>query len=142
MFTEWVGSLNGAQTLTKYTNPIYVVEEVLNSILEGEDPDSDSSEDVFRPQAFVKLLDDQYEDEDVVGEDDEGCRAIEVRSLTLRQVVTQGPRGTDNFFKGCKRRDVGWLKMPARYLIPRGYALLMNNGWPNTYIRPPKIVDA
>lgn len=80
MFTEWVDSVNGAQTLTKYTHPIYVDEEVLNSILEGEEPDSNSSEDVLRSRAFVKLLDDQYEEEDVVGEDDEGCRPIEARN--------------------------------------------------------------
>ena len=76
-----MASVNGAPTLTKYTNPIYVDEEVMASILEGEDPASTAPRDIQRPRAFVKLLDDLYEEEEVVGEDDEGFPPVEVRQI-------------------------------------------------------------
>ena len=41
--------------------------------------------------------------------------------------------------EGCKRRDVGWYKQSARFLVPRAYHLLMNDGWYQAYRRPPAI---
>lgn len=41
---------------------------------------------------------------------------------------------------GCRRYDVGWMKVAARFLFPMNYVALSNEGWYDVYQRPPEML--
>lgn len=55
--------VDGLPIHARYVNPIYADQEVIESVLNGDEPTSMTSADRNRPRAFVKVLDDQFEDE-------------------------------------------------------------------------------
>ena len=121
-FNEWVDSVNGDRGSTRYAHCLYADAEPISSLLTGDEPGSRGSRISMNPRAFVKLIDVQFtrEPEQLTGDDisdDEGFPPID----------------------GCRREDVGWMKVAARILIPREYSILMDNDWPIAYLRPPKI---
>lgn len=107
---------------------------VIESVLAGEDPSSTAPNDILRPTAYVKVIDARYKDQiEPVDED-------EIPDETARRRHNEGDEGFPQI-EGCRRRDVGWMKVPARRLVPVAYQKLMGNGWHVYYVRPPGMFD-
>ncbi|GIZ48412.1 hypothetical protein CKM354_001147400 [Cercospora kikuchii] len=133
IFNAWVESVGGINTVTKYNACIYADEEVVESVLEGEDPRVGFYRTPLR--AYVKILDIQYTEEtyqyDSEDEPDEAARAL----------LNSDDDGYDPI-EGCRSYDVGWVKAAARLLIPRTYAVLCYaSGWDRMYVRPPALSE-
>ncbi|CAK1367003.1 uncharacterized protein RHO25_011718 [Cercospora beticola] len=131
IFRAWVASTNGMFSITKYGACIYADEEVVESVLQGEDPRAGFFDTPYH--AYVKILDYQFEDEpyqyDSEEEPDEQVRAS----------LNAGDDGCDPI-EGCRSYDVGWVKAAARMLMPWVYAMLSKGeGWDWVYVRPPAI---
>ncbi|KAF7190961.1 hypothetical protein HII31_08120 [Pseudocercospora fuligena] len=131
LFMDWVDSVDGHRGMPRYRHCIYADQEVVDAVLSGEPPWTENPDDVFHPRAFVKIVDSLHEDhlrQDAEHETDSEQRAK----------MNAGDEGYPDL-EGCKRRDVGWYKQSARFLVPRAYHLLMNDGWYQAYRRPPAI---
>lgn len=63
LFNDWVNLVNGHRGLAKYSNCIYVDEEVIDAVLGGEDPVSPTIQERLNPRAFVKIFDGLYVEE-------------------------------------------------------------------------------
>ncbi|KAK4505308.1 hypothetical protein PRZ48_003271 [Zasmidium cellare] len=90
---EWTNTVGGIPAYGRYTNGIYADQEVIDSVLNGDAPESTSSQDFCHPTAFVKVLDDQFEEQpeqlspeaepddavrEKINSGDEGCPPVEV----------------------------------------------------------------
>ncbi|PPJ60895.1 hypothetical protein CBER1_10964 [Cercospora berteroae] len=132
MFKAWAASVGG-HTVEKYSACIYADEEVVESVLQGEDPRVGFFETPLR--AYVKVLDVEYDEEtdqyDSEDEPDEKVRAL----------LNSDDDGCDPI-EGCRSYDVGWVKATARLLMPRTYAVLSKaSGWERVYVRPPALSE-
>lgn len=101
--------------------------EVIDSVLANDHPDIFDSD-----AAYVKLITDGPEDPPFQYTEDDIPDEVE------RSMLNAGDEGYPPI-DGCRRRDIGWMKFSAPWLVPRAYRLLMNGGINTEYTRPPGI---
>lgn len=138
-FRSYIASLNGPQILTvitRYTKCIYADADVVASVLEREDPSSEAPSVVLRPKAFLYIINAKFKDVIKPGDPEEFPDDPEA----LRR-YNEGDEGFPPI-EGCRRHDVGWMKVPARELVPYAYEQLLENGWHLRYVRPPGMYNA
>ncbi|CAK1367000.1 hypothetical protein CB0940_10341 [Cercospora beticola] len=133
-FNDWVEKTNGSYKVTMHTNCIYADAEVIESVLNGPDPNSGAPRIDVDRTAWVKILEglckdevDQF-DEDEISDDEE------------RAKVNSGDEGFEPI-NGCRLHDLGWIKVAASNLISGAYYCLNNGGWYAYYVRPPFIIS-
>lgn len=129
-FKNWATAVVGVSGLTKYIHCIYADEEVVDAVLAGGSGEDERK----KATAYVKLLDIQFKDQP------RQFAAAMVPDDAQRAKLNAGdegypPVGTE----GCRRYDVGWIKMSAICLMPRAYSVLMKDGWVGYYQRPPNM---
>jgi hypothetical protein len=132
MFKTWAEAETEELGVTRYTHCIYCDTEVVQSVLNGDQPGSTGPSEIAHPTAFVKVIDAEWETEA------DQVTADQVPDDVLRERLNSGDEGYPPVL-GCRREDVGWMKVAARNLIPRMYYGLMNGEWDMWYVRPPGI---
>ncbi|KAK6392156.1 hypothetical protein LTR65_003928 [Meristemomyces frigidus] len=133
IFRDWVRSVKDDQSLSRYAHCIHADAEVVQSVLTGGEPGSRTPDDILRPKGFVNVIDLQFKEQpEQLGPED-------ISDDEERQEHNDGDEGYPPI-EGCKREDVGWMKVAARMLVPGAYQLLMKNGWPVVYVRPPQVL--
>lgn len=114
------------------TNCIYVDAEVIQSVLNGPDPKSGAPYINIDATAWVKILDAWYEEEVYQCDDEEIPDDVERARENSEQ---EGHEAID----GCRRWNVGWMKVAASNLVSRAYHCLNDGGWYAYYVRPPAV---
>lgn len=76
---EWRTAVGGSPVHPRYANCIYADQEVIDSVLNGEAPDTKNPLEILYPKAFVKILDHLFEEElkQLDSEDEEDDEARE-----------------------------------------------------------------
>lgn len=77
---KWRIAVKGSRVDPRYANCIYADQEVIDSVLHGDEPGSKHPMDIVYPKAFVKILDDLFEEqpEQLNSEDEEDEKAREM----------------------------------------------------------------
>jgi hypothetical protein len=132
MFKTWAEAETEEPGLTRYTHCIYCDTESIHSVLNGDQPGTTNPSEIAHPTAFVKVVDAEWATEV------EQLTASQVYDDELRERLNDGDEGYPPVL-GCRREDVGWMKVAIRNLIPRMYWALMHGEWDMWYVRPPGV---
>ncbi|KAF2165149.1 hypothetical protein M409DRAFT_56035 [Zasmidium cellare ATCC 36951] len=114
LFKHWRDAVRGRPILPRYGNCIYADQEVIDSVLNGDAPGSTSPQDRNHPTAFVKVLDDMFEEQpEQLTPDDES-------DDEEREKLNAGDEGYPDI-EGCKRKRRGLDE--SRYTQSRAQSL-------------------
>ncbi|KAK3720652.1 hypothetical protein LTR37_003702 [Vermiconidia calcicola] len=132
LFKQWVDSVGGNRGSTRYAHCIYADAESINSVLTGDQPAERFLRSILHPTAFVKIIDGPWE----AGVEQLGPEDFDNEEQMRKH--NEGDEGYDPV-EGCRKYEVGWMKVAACMVVTRAYQMMIDNGWHAYYVRPPAI---